>query len=113
MTLKDKISYYRLILQNRNGINPPIIVLGRIINSLVRRAFYAFDTPIRKKLYTDLMYAAVSDVLTPEQRAHLAHLLWRLGNGTLYYFTDEEKKRNSEMVLEIIAELKAEGRWKA
>lgn len=93
------------------NLNPWYAVAYRRFGQWARRQYFKVNKTARQKLYTEKM--SISHTKPAEaQQARLREINHTLGNGlSVYRFTPAQEQRQLELTEQIIAELKAEGKW--
>lgn len=93
------------------NLNPWYAVAYRRIGQWLRRQYFKLNKPARQKLIKEKM--SISHTKPTEvQRARLREINRILGNGlSVYRFTPAQEQRLDDLTEQIIAELKAEGKW--
>lgn len=71
-----------------------------------RRAFFHFDTPIRRKLWAEKRYLAHPDTITEEARHRLGQINHTLGEDPIYQLTPEQQERGLRLVRDIVEKLR-------
>jgi hypothetical protein len=93
------------------NLNPWYAVAYRRLNQWVRRQYFKVNKRARQKLYKEKMSISHTKP-TEAQRKRLQEINWTLGTGiSVYRFTPAQEQRQLELTEQIIAELKAEGKW--
>lgn len=93
------------------NLNPWYAVLYRRANQWIRRKIiYRWHSPARQRLYDRKREIACQDVLTQEQKVELARINWKLGNGSYYHFTPEQRQLQVERTLAAIQQMRRDGR---
>ncbi len=88
------------------NLNPWYRVLVRRVTRAVRRAFFSFDTPTRRRLYAAKMAIAMNEELTDVQKVELARINHILGNGSVYRFTPEQRALQAKMAADVMQRLR-------
>jgi hypothetical protein len=92
-------------------LNPWWRVLGRRTTRWFRRRFFAWDTPIRRRLYAERREVAnpyPDRRLTETERARLSDINWWLGFNSVYESTPKQRQRQLLLAARIVERLRAE-----